>query len=95
MARIRIKDFISVGADYNDVVTKYQIATDPDFNNIVVDKSVDRLMEEIIDPIIMPDGSKYDGFQDIYCRIKLIVRGKDNGWFNIGLCNIKKIRGVE
>jgi len=82
MALFELKDFIKIGVPDDPIATSWQVAADPDFEDIIAESLFDK--ENIFQWRVAPikeDGSFYEEDDIVYARVKLHFKNTDSDWF--------------
>ena len=88
MATLKIIDVIDIAMTSEHTSSSWQIATDGDFDDILLDivKDVDNLLE-LRTVIRNHDGTIYEFDRNTYGRVKMHYDEVDSTWFTIGVCD--------
>ena len=86
MAHIRINDYIDIGSGGVHYATDWQIATDPQFVNILDQSMNDEVNLRLwYSMLAKPDGNGYYSSTDmipLYARVRIYVGNTQSDWFN-------------
>ncbi len=96
MARLVLTEVLTLGVSVTLLATDWQIALDPDFNNLLVDVVMDEdNVYSLTTPIRNPNGTIYTGNGPLYARCRIFVGDEYMAWYELPNCLPEELNALD